>query len=88
MSVHDNLTVNGNLNVAGDITYGSTIQSPYWIAEKINMANRDVVTSSGQVGFTLSRASGYSTGIVRVLFDSPHPSGGSCRFYTSPSPPD
>ena len=39
------------------------------------MSNLAVITSRGQVGFTVARAAGYATGIIKLTFNSPHPSG-------------
>jgi hypothetical protein len=52
------------------------LPSPFFCAGKINMVGGiTVVTSEGRVGFTASRPSGQPTGIVRILFDVPHPRG-------------
>ncbi len=63
------------------------MQSPFWVAGKINMANLSIVTSKGRVGFSFSRASGYSTGIIRILFDADHPDG-NANYLISVTNPD
>jgi hypothetical protein len=77
VAVNDNLVVNGNLNVTGDITYGGIVKSPFWVAGVIDLANLNILNTSGQVEFTVTRAAGYSTGIVKIQFASAHPRGDS-----------
>ncbi len=76
------------------------LPSPFFCAGKVGMVGGiTVITSEGRVGFTASRASGQTTGIIRILFDEPHPRGdgnylisttnqetGHIKVWASPAP--
>jgi hypothetical protein len=69
-----NLEVVNNLFVGGSIS-GGTIKSPFWAAGKVDGASLQILSSRGQTGFSVVRESGFGSGVFKITFDSPHPSG-------------
>jgi hypothetical protein len=71
VTCYDNLTVQGNLTLSGNIDGWK----PFFCAGRVNGINATVGSSIGRVGYTVSRPSSHpATGVIRVTFDSPAPS--------------
>jgi hypothetical protein len=62
----------GNLSVLGDVVGWS----PFFCAGRVNGVTADVGSSIGRVGYTVARASGQSTGVYVITFDTPAPNNG------------
>ena len=64
------LAVTGSLTVGGASVQGG---SPFFCAGRVDGA-ATAISSVGRVGYTVSRPSGFPTGVYRIQFDSPAPS--------------
>jgi hypothetical protein len=71
------------------------VWSPFFCAGRVN-ANATVASSIGRVGYTVSRPSGFPTGVYRIQFASPAPNNnyvvslsqlgsGNIKIWDSPS---
>ena len=65
-------TMPHNLSVLGNVTVNGTISAsnsnPFWIAGKVDGASLSILSSSGRYGFTVTRATGYASGIFYISF--------------------
>ena len=66
----NDLTVSGTLN-ATNISY-----NPWWIAGKVDGTTLTILKNKGRYPFTVSRPTGYTTGIFNIEWaGNPHPDG-------------
>jgi len=70
-TVNPGVTVEGDLHVTGNISYG-TLQSPYWVAGRINGVSVTTLSSKGRHDFSVERL---QTGYYKVSWTPEHPDG-------------
>jgi hypothetical protein len=75
ITIADSVTIDYDLRVNGEIYLNSTTQiyTPFMYAGKINGATLGIMKSAGRKDFTVTRASGYATGIFKISFSEPMP---------------
>ena len=61
ITVADNVISTGNLVVNGSSKY-----KPFWVAGKVDGTNLNTLSTNGRYGFTVTRDSGYATGVYHI----------------------
>jgi hypothetical protein len=73
ITVNDNLVITGNLTVQGSTSISGGSSNPFWVAGRVNGTNLSILKSNGRYGFTVTRPSGFATGVYRIAFSTPTP---------------
>ena len=51
------------------------LEGTFWCGGKVNGSNLQVLSSFGSATFTITRASGFGTGVYKITFNQTHPDG-------------
>ena len=75
LTISNNVVMTSDLRVNGEIYLNSftKIYTPFQYAGKIDGANLNIMKSAGRKTFTVERASGYATGVFKIIFAEPMP---------------
>jgi hypothetical protein len=61
---------NGNMSIIGGNLIG---YNPFWVAGRVNGTTLQILGSKGRYGFTVTRPSGFPTGVYKITFNTPAP---------------
>jgi len=66
----------GNLVVEGTLSATNISYNPWWVAGKVDGTTLTILKNKGRYPFTVSRPTGYTTGIFNIEWvGNPHPDG-------------
>jgi hypothetical protein len=69
----DNLLGNAAIQIQNYINTSISNYNPFWVSGRVNGTTLQILKSNGKYGFTVTRPSGFATGVYRIAFNTATP---------------